>query len=285
MLSSVIFSIVTAKSAKDNMKKFTSPGLQNMAGSLSFLVIGVITLLAMTADVSRAQTSFASAEAISGDFGTVTNDNTGVTADVGAPNIAGFAPNAPLWYQWTAPQDGVVSLDTIGSVDFGSFQALDTVLGVYTGTSLTGLSQVAANDNLFPINGTFTSTDFLNRQTPSLAQLVVSGNADYLQFIGGGPGELAVNYFTPPFYGPSGLHFNAKAGQTYYFAVDSKATSSILSFLPSLGTGFVALNWAYQSSGVLRFASEDVDTYSQMLLYQTAETESEPPVGTSNAGN
>ena len=38
-----------------------------------------------------------------------------------------------FWYQWTAPADGEVTLDTIGSVDDTFFEPVDTVLGVYTG--------------------------------------------------------------------------------------------------------------------------------------------------------
>lgn len=308
MLSVAAFSIVAAKLAKDNMKKFTSPGLQMMTGRSSFLVMGVMALLVMTADISRAQTNFASAEVLSGDSGTVTNDNTGVTPDVGAPNIDGFAPNAPLWYQWTAPRDGVVTIDTIGSTNFvpagtnvvsgtNAVQAfspsftnnLDTVLAVYTGNSLGTLSQVAANDNLFPIN---TSGSFLSSQSAITVQETISGNADYQQFLqqdnsrfgGGGDPDYI---FDQPYYGPSGLRFNAVGGQTYYFAVDTKSSEFLSEFQATLSaaTGLVALSWAYQPSGVFRFASEDLDPASGMLLYQTSETESQIPDGTDNSGN
>ena len=290
MLSSVIFSIVATKSAKDNMKKFTNPGLQNLPGSFSFLVIGVITLLALTTGVSRAQTNFASAEVLAGTYGTVINTNTTVVPDIGVPPIDGFAPNAPLWYQWTAPQDGVVTIDTIGStnlpIEFGTNlvetggSSLDTVLAVYTGNSLGTLDQVAANDNLFPVNNGSSG----GSQAATTAQLTESGSADYIGLSEGSP----LTDYTQPFYGPSGLRFNAVGGQTYYFAVDSKVSSGILlqnNFIPSIGRGSISLSWAYEPSGVFRFASEDVDPTSGMLLYQTAETESEVPEGSSPAGN
>src|SRR5258708_32936754 len=72
-----------------------------------------------------------------------------------------------------------------------------------------------------------------------------------------------------PYYGPSHLRFTAKGGQTYYFAVDTKTQ-----------TGIIALNWAYKSSGVFRFASEDREFFTGLPLYQTAGTESLPPVAT-----
>ena len=56
MFSGVKFPTVAAKSAKDNMKKFTSPGLKNLTGSFHLLVAGVMALVVMTASVSRAQT-------------------------------------------------------------------------------------------------------------------------------------------------------------------------------------------------------------------------------------
>ncbi len=287
MLSSVVFSIVAAKSAKDNMKKFTSPGLQNLAGSLSLLAIGVITLLAMTTDVSRAQTNFASAEALGGFYGTMVNTNNAVVADVGAPPIDGFAPNAPLWYKWTAPQSGVVTIDTIGStnlvVDTGTnaqeivSSNLDTVLAVYTGNSLGTLDQVAANDNLFPINSSGSTAS----QGAVTSQFTESGSGDYIGAIG-----RPLFDYVQPFYGPSGLRFNAVGNQTYYFAVDTKIVPTSPFFLnPATGKGSVSLSWAYEPSGVFRFASEDVDPTSGMLLYQTAETESQPIDGSTPAGN
>ncbi len=70
-------------------------------------------------------------------------NNTGGTTESGEPAHAGVAPSATLWWEWTAPATATVTLDTLGS-------AYDTVLAVYTGTSLPTLVPVAANDN----NGT-----------------------------------------------------------------------------------------------------------------------------------
>ena len=56
MLSSVKISTVAGKSAKGNMKKFTSPGLRNRTGWFGFLVVGALAwLVVMTANISRAQ--------------------------------------------------------------------------------------------------------------------------------------------------------------------------------------------------------------------------------------
>ena len=62
---------------------------------------------------------------------------------------------------------------------------------------------------------------------------------------------------------------------TYYFAVDSHVSYNNVLFTPVPGLGTIVLNWAYKSSGVFRFATEDVDYTTGLPLYQAAETESD----------
>ena len=66
--------------------------------------------------------------------------NVGATVEQNEPIIAGKPGGASVWYKWIAPSDGVVEFNTFGST-------FDTLLGVYTGTSLAGLSLVADNDD------------------------------------------------------------------------------------------------------------------------------------------
>ena len=111
---------------------------------------------------------------------------------------------------------------------------MDTILAVYTGSDLTHLTQVAANDDVSP---------YLLQKD---------------QYMSEGFNDL-------PFGGPSGLRFNAVNGTTYYIAIDSKGASTANS--SGINTifgssqiaapnGFPVLNWAYHSSGLFRFASE-----------------------------
>lgn len=246
----------------------------------AWLKLGMMLAAGFMAASATAQTNFASAQVISGDWGSVTNDNTGVVADVGVPAIAGYPANAPLWYVWTAPADGVVSLDTIGSVDDLLPLPLDTVLGVYQGSSLKGLNQIAANDDLYPVNGNTTTISSVTKAT--VTEFVNSGSGEYAEFPGD---EATTGYYPSPFFGPSGLKFNAKGGQTYFIAVDTKHPSAGGIFAFGTGTGMVRLNWAYKSSGVFRFATEDIDPYTLTLLFQTAESESEYPAGPDDTEN
>jgi len=60
-------------------------------------------------------------------WGSVSGNNLGATRETGEPSHAGYPATNSVWFKWTAPQDGEVQMDTLGS-------SIDTVLGVYTGT-------------------------------------------------------------------------------------------------------------------------------------------------------
>jgi subtilisin family serine protease len=84
---------------------------------------------------------FNSAQVLSGHSGTVTASNSGSTKEAGEPNHAGNVGGSSVWYTWTAPANGTWTFDTAGS-------NFDTLLAVYTGTSIGGLSPVASNDDV-----------------------------------------------------------------------------------------------------------------------------------------
>ncbi len=66
--------------------------------------------------------------------------NTNATKEAGEPNHAGNGGGKSVWWSWTAPANGVVALDTVGS-------SFDTLLAVYTGSSVTTLTLVAADND------------------------------------------------------------------------------------------------------------------------------------------
>ena len=72
--------------------------------------------------------------------------NLGATTEAGEPVHAGAASGASLWWAWTAPNSGLVRVDTAGSTNSAG-SVLDTVLAVYTGSGLEALVPVAANDD------------------------------------------------------------------------------------------------------------------------------------------
>ena len=62
------------------------------------------------------------------------------TKEAGEPNHAGDAGGASVWFKWTAPETGRYRIATCGST-------FDSLLGVYTGSSLSGLTEEAAGDD------------------------------------------------------------------------------------------------------------------------------------------
>jgi len=70
----------------------------------------------------------------------VRSSNIGATKDPGEPGIAGNPGGASVWWQWPAPISGPVTISTIGS-------SFDTLLAVYTGTTISNLVLLAANDD------------------------------------------------------------------------------------------------------------------------------------------
>jgi hypothetical protein len=84
--------------------------------------------------------NFATAETITGASGTLTGTNAGATKEGGEPAHAGNNGGASVWYRWTSPVTGNVRLQTCGS-------ALDTLLAVYTGATVSSLALIAANDD------------------------------------------------------------------------------------------------------------------------------------------
>ena len=86
-----------------------------------------------------ANDDFAAASAISGVTGKVSGTNVRSTGEPGEPSHASV-PDTSVWYSWTAPESGSAVFNTRES-------SFDTALAVYTGSSITGLTQLAANDD------------------------------------------------------------------------------------------------------------------------------------------
>ena len=72
------------------------------------LLAGAVFLLAGSGAYA-ADGSFAAPFPIGGAWGTYTADNSNSFPAVGTPNIAGNPPVAPVWFQFTATNDGDVT--------------------------------------------------------------------------------------------------------------------------------------------------------------------------------
>ncbi len=108
---------------------------------------------------------FAARARLTGSNLAIRNVNTGATTENGEPAIAGQAGTASLWWEWRAPTTALVRLTTSGS-------AYDTVLGVFTGSTIDALTPVAGNDN---DAGTTTSRLEFTAQAGVTYQIAVAG--------------------------------------------------------------------------------------------------------------
>lgn len=84
---------------------------------------------------------FVSASPLLGSSGTATGSTVDATRETGEPSHGGSGASASIWYRWTAPATGTLTLDTRGST-------FDTLLGAYTGNTVAGLSTLAENDDV-----------------------------------------------------------------------------------------------------------------------------------------
>ena len=115
------------------------------ASSARWLLATVVALVALVAPASASagppsNDNFANAEVLAGRYGGTSGDSTGATKEPGEPNHAGNPGGASLWYVWTAPSAGRMTIDLC-------YAEFDTLLAVYTGDEVTSLQEVASNDN------------------------------------------------------------------------------------------------------------------------------------------
>jgi len=99
--------------------------------------------------------NFADAIQIFGDTASVFGTNVNASSETDEPAHAGSAPNHSVWWKWTAPDNGELTVGTFGS-DF------DTVLAIYTGSYVDNLDLIAENDDVppFGISGLTTNVMF-----------------------------------------------------------------------------------------------------------------------------
>lgn len=89
--------------------------------------------------------NFASAQLVAGASFAVSATTLGASVEPGEPDPTGFSSGHSVWYAWTAPAAGHFDLAAY------STQA-DMIAAVYTGSSVSGLSLVASNDDSISYN-------------------------------------------------------------------------------------------------------------------------------------
>ncbi len=108
----------------------------------------------------RDNDNFADRFSLSGSSVPTGGSNVTATKEPGEPDHAANVGGKSVWWSWTAPASGTVTISTCGS-DF------DTILGVYTGTVVNALESVASDD------------DFCGFASGSQVQFTATANTTY----------------------------------------------------------------------------------------------------------
>ena len=102
---------------------------------------GAITLTgAGTSLAGPSNDNFTSATSASGTTWTTSGSNFNATRETDEPNHGATSGYSSVWFSWSPTVSGPYTLSTSGS-------GFDTLLGVYTGTDFSSLTQVVANNN------------------------------------------------------------------------------------------------------------------------------------------
>lgn len=122
----------------DNVGEPRKNFLVNLSSASNATIVKAQGIGTILDDDPPANDGFADRTVLSGSTVTTMGFNDNATQEVGEPLHAGNLGGKSVWWTWTAPSAGRVTITTAGS-DF------DTTLGVYTGTSLTALVPVASD--------------------------------------------------------------------------------------------------------------------------------------------
>lgn len=132
--------------------------------------LSVTVFFGVGVSLSQAQLAndlFASGIVVTGTNIVVTGNSVGATRESGEPFHAGNPGGASIWWSWTAPASDPVTISTAGS-------SFDTILGVYTGSSVSALTTVASNDD-DPVSGALSSKTVFTAVSNQTYQIAVDG--------------------------------------------------------------------------------------------------------------
>ena len=116
-------------------------GLRRSGQNLSSAWLGgVLSILVAAAQAAPPNDNLTNATVLTGATNFITSSNAGATREASEPYHASEEGDKSVWWSWQSPFTGSVSISTAGS-------SFDTLLAVYTGTTISNLQLVAANDD------------------------------------------------------------------------------------------------------------------------------------------
>ena len=145
--------------------------------TLTFIRVRVITVAltlllvlvgAESAAAPPANDSFSNRIVMTSSGGNFSGSNVGATKESNEPVHAGNSGNSSVWWQWTPTDSGSATITTGGS-------SFDTLLAVYTGTSVSSLTVVASNDDFSGNSPSSTSRVTFNVSAGTSYKIAVDG--------------------------------------------------------------------------------------------------------------
>jgi subtilisin family serine protease len=159
--------------------------------------------------VGPANNCFATPTSVAAAGQTISQSTTGATAESGEPAPCGSI-GSTVWFTWTPSASGTATFETVGS-------GYDTVLAVYTGSSLTGLTSHGCND------------DIASGNLQSRVSFSVTAGTTYSVQAGGysgATGSLTLRVVAPAACsGPTGNCFSSPVAVTTVPYTQSKSTT------------------------------------------------------------
>jgi hypothetical protein len=128
---------------------------------------------------------FGDSQLLTGMSGSATGRNTVASKEGGEPNHVGNPGGVSIWYQWTAPETAKVTFNTFGS-DF------NTLVGLYTGTSVNSLTSVSTNDD---VGGLTQSRVTFNALAGTTYRIAVDGSVGVPGSVTPFTGNLVLSWF------------------------------------------------------------------------------------------
>ncbi len=177
---------------------------------------------------------FAERLTLTGTQASVASSTSGASFETGEPDIYGASSQRSVWWTWTAPASGNVTLTT-------QYSTYNAALGVYTGNAVNSLTQVALN---IPPSGfsesqygqlTFTAT------RGTTYQIAVFGQAAYC-------GSATLNLLMTPSNGLPSVT-SASASPSEAFTDQSLAVTGVATSDPENNPVTVAYQWQSSADG------------------------------------
>jgi hypothetical protein len=133
LATSVKYSQVDFTTSRGTTYYFAVDGKSGASGAITLTGAG-------TSLAGPSNDNFTSATSVSGGTWTISGSNFNATRETDEQNHGATSGYSSVWFSWRPTVSGLYTLSTSGS-------GFDTLLGVYTGTDFSSLTQVTVNNN------------------------------------------------------------------------------------------------------------------------------------------